>query len=1120
MKMKLRVLSKVFAASTIAMLCFASLLSLGYSAIAATATPASDQITTHNVNAQADHQIVFKTPTGVDQSTDTVTVYLPDFIFGSLAITDIDLHHGPVTGFENTDPIAAVQGAGIWGASIVGKTITLTAPTDAAPGTIPAGQYIAIRIGTNAGGTHRLTNPASVMSAQVTIGGAFGDSNTIGVPIIDSGSLSVSATVVATSTPPPPPPGGGGGGGGTPVNPPVISNIQVINITSFSARITWNTDKSSDSSVAYGFTSAHASGTVSNGTYTFSHSIDLTGLTPSTQYHFVVTSVDSALLSSTSGDQVFTTLGDVTPPVISNVHVANITDSSGIVMWNTDEPANSYVEYGTSTSYGSSGSSAGYVTTHAISLSGLAEGTLYHYRVTSADIAGNIATSPDNVFTTTIDTTPPTNATLTATPGDTVVGLEWSTPPEPDFIGTKVMRKTVGFPTGPGDGTVVYDGSATSTLDIGLVNGTTYYYGAYAYDTHHNYASGALATAIPFGPTPTSTPPVPPTPTSTPPVPPTPTSTPPVPPTPTSTPPVPPTPTSTLPTPPSGTSTVPLVPAPAATTTVPQVPPSAIIPGAVSINVIFSTQDGSIVLTPDASGQIGVLNGTTVLATLPIIGLGKSATLATLTIGGSIYSLALSPDGSAYTATFVAPVPGIYPSIATINFQDGSVGQAAYTINSQYGGTVVEEGTSGPTKQTVPSASVQVFRQQQGIWAPYGSPFQTSNDGTYGLIVPNGRYYAEVTKSGYRKKVSVPVEVGQNVYNDTLSLIRIPSITEIPAGTPLSAALAVVASNASEQFVYGVKIARDAVQAPEVQQANAIAAPTLLAVTIANSASAISFFNLLAYLQYLFTQPILLFGRRKKKKWGVIFNSLTKQPIDLAIVRLIHFESKLVMQTVVTDKFGRYRFLVQKGNYLLEVVKPGYVFPTTYLTDKKEDVDYLDLYHGEKLENESDSVVASNIPLDPITSEETPRRVLMRKTFRLVRHGLAFSGIPFGIVVLIVTPGVPTALLLLAQIGVYILFRRLALPAKARGWGVALDAKTKQPQRGVIVRIFDKKFNKLLETQVTDRNGKYGFFVRRNIYYITAEKAGYNKFTSPDIDLSQKDEAVIDQNIVLLPVDR
>src|SRR5207249_8859104 len=50
------------------------------------------------------------------------------------------------------------------------------------------------------------------------------------------------------------------------------------------------------------------------------------------------------------------------------------------------------------------------VTAHTVTLNGLTAGTLYHYRVKSKDAAGNLAVSPDAVFTTAppLDTTPPT----------------------------------------------------------------------------------------------------------------------------------------------------------------------------------------------------------------------------------------------------------------------------------------------------------------------------------------------------------------------------------------------------------------------------------------------------------------------------------------------------------------------------------------------------------------------------------------------------------------------------------------------------------------------------------------------------------------------------------------
>jgi hypothetical protein len=116
-----------------------------------------------------------------------------------------------------------------------------------------------------------------------------------------------------------------------------------------------------------------------------------------------------------------------------------------------------------------------------------------------------------------------------------------------------------------------------------------------------------------------------------------------------------------------------------------------------------------------------------------------------------------------------------------------------------------------------------------------------------------------------------------------------------------------------------------------------------------------------------------------------------------------------------------------------------------------------------------------------------------------------------------ISPGIPTAVAVLVQVGLYLLFRRLALPRPVKNWGSAVDAKTRKPLGGVVVRIFDKKFNKLLETQVTGNGGTYGFFVRRSVYYVTAEKSGYQTYTSVDIDLTKMDETLVDWPISLVP---
>jgi len=95
-----------------------------------------------------------------------------------------------------------------------------------------------------------------------------------------------------------------------------------------------------------------------------------------------------------------TTTPDIVAPVISGISDTNISTSSATIVWVTNEPATSLVEYGTSSAYGLSVSSSALVTNHSLSLSNLAADTLYHFRVSSKDTANNQSFSTDTVFTT------------------------------------------------------------------------------------------------------------------------------------------------------------------------------------------------------------------------------------------------------------------------------------------------------------------------------------------------------------------------------------------------------------------------------------------------------------------------------------------------------------------------------------------------------------------------------------------------------------------------------------------------------------------------------------------------------------------------------------------------
>ena len=99
---------------------------------------------------------------------------------------------------------------------------------------------------------------------------------------------------------------------------------------------------------------------------------------------------------------------DTTPPVISAVASTAITTSGATIIWTTNEPADSQVEYGTTTAYGTLTPLDGVRgTSHTVTLTGLAANTVYHFRVHSSDAAGYLAESSDATLTTLSDAPPP-----------------------------------------------------------------------------------------------------------------------------------------------------------------------------------------------------------------------------------------------------------------------------------------------------------------------------------------------------------------------------------------------------------------------------------------------------------------------------------------------------------------------------------------------------------------------------------------------------------------------------------------------------------------------------------------------------------------------------------------
>ncbi|MDD5688424.1 MAG: carbohydrate-binding protein [Elusimicrobia bacterium] len=181
---------------------------------------------------------------------------------------------------------------------------------------------------------------------------------------------------------------------------------------------------------------------------------------------------------------------DTTPPVVSAVIPTNITGSGTVITWTTNEPANSQVQYGTILPYSNTTtlSDTSGVYTHSVTLSGLTENTVYHYRMVSVDMNGNTTTTGDYSFTTiSNDPNPPVISDVRAGVKLNNAVLTWTTDENSD--------SQVAYGTTTALGTLTTLDTNMNRLHSvpinGLLKNKTYYYKVYSRDTSSNLAESA-----------------------------------------------------------------------------------------------------------------------------------------------------------------------------------------------------------------------------------------------------------------------------------------------------------------------------------------------------------------------------------------------------------------------------------------------------------------------------------------------------------------------------------------------------------------------------------------------------------------------------------------------------
>ncbi len=315
----------------------------------------------------------------------------------------------------------------------------------------------------------------------------------------------------------------------------------------------------------------------------------------------------------------------------------------------------------------------------------------------------------------------------------------------------------------------------------------------------------------------------------------------------------------------------------------------------------------------------------------------------------------------------------------------------------------------------------------------------------------------------------------------------------------------------SRYTVDAAKLVGDVVQDEQVEEVATAAAPVVAGLAIANVAlTAHTSTSLGALLLYIFTQPALLFGRRKRKAWGTVYDSLSKLPVDLAIVRLLDAKTGARVKTAATDVEGRFSFLVQEGKYVLEVAKVGYRFPSELIVDMKTDGRFENVYDGGTVEiGEEGALLTPSVPVDPKQVEADAKAVVRKSQLKKVRLAVAVVSPAVGVMSLIIAPTLLTGLLLLAQLIAYKLFKRLAVVKEPKKWGFVYEKGFGRPLPKAVLRIFALPYHKLVETQVSDSRGRYHFRVGSGKFYLTATKPGFEKTESEPLNLEDTVEPTV-----------
>lgn len=274
----------------------------------------------------------------------------------------------------------------------------------------------------------------------------------------------------------------------------------------------------------------------------------------------------------------------------------------------------------------------------------------------------------------------------------------------------------------------------------------------------------------------------------------------------------------------------------------------------------------------------------------------------------------------------------------------------------------------------------------------------------------------------------------------------------------------------------------------------------------------------LGYIRQLIDGLLALFSKKAyKTAWGVVYDYDSKKPIQSSRVQLYSWPDNRLIQTVYTNKIGEFSFMAKSGQYYLRAEKGGFsqmllskesrLLPShdQPFKAKRTDGYYSNIYLLPEVISQGGQekqTLEVAVPLIPKKSAASAWLRFWHKFFYILEL-IRLPMLVLGTILTVIDFYWHGAWYNWLEIGVYSLlwiFEIYVMIFQPKTWGLVLGANNK-PEDLVLVRLIDKSTDRIMDTEVTAKDGRFVLNANPGKYYIKLSKAGKKEVIAKEIDL-------------------